>query len=437
VALPHDRGITTRGSRLDGSATDPTASRLRVFQIGGLALLLLCAGSLDWISGDQLTYSDERDYATLAQSLLHRGTFAYANGAPIVSRPPGYPVVIAAIYSVIERPVAVKIANALFLALATFVLGLLAGRLDPRAPALVPYLVLAYPLLLYAAGTLYPQILACLLLAVVVMLITRQHAKVTDCVFAGIAYGALILAVPYFLALLPLLAGYVFIRGPGSKRRTAVLATALVLASAVVVTPWTLRNYLVFHTFVPVSANNGYNLFVGNSPETTPNSGLNVPVLKLCNHLRSHMTETDFDAAFRQCALDWISANPAAAAQLYLGKLVNYFNYRNEIATAGQDTGWREWLVFFTYYPLLLLVLIRAALFRRFPFERAEILIYLLYFLNACASALFFTRLRFRIPFDFLLIAIEAGFICRCWESLAEAAPGRRGRASASSSEAQ
>lgn len=412
------------------SPADPTAYRLRVLQIGGIALLLLCSCSLDWISGDELSYSDERDYATLAQSLLHRGTFAYANGEPIVSRPPGYPVVIAAIYSVIERPAAIKIANALFLALATFVLGLLASRLDPRAPALVPYLVLAYPLLLYAAGTLYPQILACLLLTVVVMLITRQHVKVTDGVFAGIAYGALILAVPYFLALLPLFAGYVFIWGPGSKRRTALLAAALVLASAVVVTPWTLRNYLAFHTIVPVSANNGYNLFVGNSPETTPNSGLNVPVLKLCNHLRSHMTETDFDAAFRQCALDWITANPTAAAQLYVGKLVNYFNYRNEIATAGQNAGWRDWLAFLTYYPLLVLVLIRAALFRRYPFERAEILIYLLYFLNAFASAIFFTRLRFRIPFDFLLIAIEAGFICRCWDSWRERASGHRSRAS-------
>jgi hypothetical protein len=208
----------------------------------------------------------------------------------------------------------------------------------------------------------------------------------------------------------------VFLWGEGSRRRTATLAAVLVLASAAVVTPWTLRNYLVFHTLVPVSANNGYNLFVGNSPATTANSGLNVPVLKLCNHLRRHMTEAEFDAAFKQCALDWITANPAAAARLYMGKLANYFNYRNEIATAGQNSGWRDRLVFCTYYPLLLLVAVRAALFRRYPFERAEILIYLLYFLNALASALFFTRLRFRIPFDFLLIAIAAAFLCKLWD---------------------
>jgi hypothetical protein len=390
----------------------------RAIQLAGLALLLAAALALDLLSGDHLSYSDERDYSSLAQSLVHNGTFAYANGRIIESRPPGYPFLIAAIYSVIERPVAVKFANALFLVLATLLLGSLAADVDGRAPALVPYLTLAYPLLLYAAGTLYPQILACLLLTVVVLLTARPRPAPRDVVLAGIAYGMLILAVPYFLALLPLFAGYVFVWSAGSRLRSALLAAVLVLASAVIVAPWTLRNYFVFHTFVPVSANNGFNLFVGNSPQTTPNSGLNIPVLKLCNHLHRHMTETEFDAAFRQCALDWITANPTAAVQLYLGKLVNYFNYRNEIATARESAGWRDWLVFCTYYPLLLLAVVRACLFRRYPLARAEKMIYLLYFLNAFVSAIFFTRLRFRIPFDFMLIAIEAGFICKCWDLL-------------------
>ena len=34
---------------------------------------------------------------------------------------------------------------------------------------------------------------------------------------------------------------------------------------------------------------------------------------------------------------------------------------------------------------------------------------------NALVSAIFFTRLRFRIPFDFLLLAVNAAFVARCW----------------------
>jgi hypothetical protein len=391
-------------------------------QIAGLLVLFLCAVGLDLLGADRLKYSDERDYSNLAHSLLHQGTFAYPKkiGQPIESRPPGYPFVLTAIYAVVERPLAAKLVNAVFLVLATLLLGHLAAQWHPRAPSLVPWLVLAYPLLLYAAGTLYPQTLACLLLSAVILLITGPDKSVRF-LCAGLIYGALILAVPYFLALLPVFAAYLLVLGPGSRARRLSSAAVLIVASAAVVAPWTVRNYLVFHTLVPVSANNGYNLFVGNSPQTTPNSGLNVPVLQMCNHLRRHMSESDFDAAFKQCALEWITANPGAAAWLYVGKLVNYFNYRNEIATASAsdsaEGGWRDWLVFFTYYPLLALVLVRAACARRLPLARAETLILLLYFLNAAASAVFFTRLRFRIPFDFMLIAVEAAFLCRVWQA--------------------
>jgi hypothetical protein len=83
---------------------------------------------------------------------------------------------------------------------------------------------------------------------------------------------------------------------------------------------------------------------------------------------------------------------------------------------------WHDWVVALTYYPLLLLALVRLAAFRRYPLERAESLIYLLYFVNAIVSAVFFTRLRFRIPFDFVLIAINAVFLVRCWTTWRAAA---------------
>src|SRR5262249_6073598 len=103
-----------------------------------------------------------------------------------------------------------------------------------------------------------------------------------------------------------------------------------------------------------------------------------------------------------------------------------YFNYRNDIATPGESAGWRDGLVFATYYPLLLLALLRAADARRHPLQRAEILIYVLYFLNAFVSAIFFPRLRFRIPFDFLLIAVNAAFLARCWAARSPAGASLR-----------
>jgi hypothetical protein len=181
--------------------------------------------------------------------------------------------------------------------------------------------------------------------------------------------------------------------------------------------PWTVRNYVQFKLFVPISTNNGSNLFIGNSPITTPNSGRTTDIVPLCKGAQVATTEYEFDGAMGKCARDWISRNPAAAAWLYVGKVVNYFNYRNEMATAVEGARWRDRVEFATYYPLLLIALVRLALARRAPLSRTEILIYLLYFANGLISAIYFTRLRLRIPFDFLLIAVSAAFVARCWSS--------------------
>jgi hypothetical protein len=285
---------------------------------------------------------------------------------------------------------------------------------------LVPYLVLAYPLLVYSATVLFPQVAGCLLITIIVMLVTRERFTIRDAVIAGLLYGGLILAIPYFILLLPLVAATTVIARTGGQWRIRweALKPAILLCvfAAVVVVPWTVRNYVELHVFVPVSTNNGNNLFIGNSPITTPNSGRTTDVIPQCpGATLPNMTEYDFDAAMRKCALDWISHHRSAAAWLYLGKLVNYFNYRNEIATAGEGAPWRDWLIFATYYPVLLITLLRLAATRRYPLTRAETLIYLMYFLNAFISAIFFTRLRFRIPFDFLLIAVNAAFLARWW----------------------
>jgi hypothetical protein len=50
---------------------------------------------------------------------------------------------------------------------------------------------------------------------------------------------------------------------------------------------------------------------------------------------------------------------------------------------------------------------------RRYPCSRVEWLLYAIYFGNGVLTAVFFTRLRFRMPFDLLLVAIDSAFLAR------------------------
>jgi hypothetical protein len=385
----------------------------------GLALLFSCALGVSLRSGDNLRYLDESDYDQLARTLLHSHTFAFGDGFPTAWRPPAYPVFIAAAYAISERPVTAKIQNVFVLILSAIALGLVASRIHPNASSLVPFLVLGYPLLTYAASVLYPQIFGCLLLTTTVMFLSGERPSGRYAAAAGLIYGMLILAIPSFALMMPVFAAYLFFLPDmpwGLRiRRTLLLAGS----AALVVAPWTVRNYVDFHTLIPVSANGGWNLFIGNSPETTPNGSVaGVNVISLCKRVRPDMDVIELDRAVGKCAKDWITEHPWSAIKLYAGKITNYFNFRNELATKDAESHWTDWLVFATYYPLLLIVLLRAALFRRIPFSKAETLIYIVYFSNALISAIYFTRIRFRIPFDFLLIAVASSFLCKCWDTL-------------------
>jgi hypothetical protein len=384
----------------------------------GLVILFVCGIAVGLRSGDSLRYLDERDYEQLARSLLHNQTFAFADGNPTAWRPPGYPAFIAVAYVIAERPLAAKVENVCILIFAALALGIAANRIHPNAGAITPFLVLGYPLLIYAASVLYPQVLGCLLLTIIVLLLSAEELSKRSAAFAGLVTGILILAIPFFILILPVLAAFVLFRRD-LQYLVRLRATILfVAAAALVVTAWTVRNYLYFHTIIPVSTNGGWNLFIGNSPGTTPNGSVAaVDVISVCKRVRPDMGVIELDRAVGKCAMDWIIEDPWAAGKLYVRKVINYFNFRNELATKNEATPWRDWLIFATYYPLLLIAIVRAALFRRCPFGKTEALIYVIYFSNAFISAIYFTRIRFRIPFDFLLIAVAAGFLGRYWNA--------------------
>jgi hypothetical protein len=381
----------------------------------GLVLAVLLAGAVAIHSGNTLRYGDEQQYHNLAVSVMHGHGFVNVDGSPTAFRPPGYPFVLMTIYTITEQPIAAKILNVLLLGALILSLGAIATRIKPAAINLVPYLVLACPILIYVTSVLYPQILGSVMLAIVVLILTRKNVSLKDFGIAGVIYGLLCLAIPSFLMVLPLFGLYLLINHwPLTKASLTQLVQQgciLIVAILVVLAPWTIRNYVTFGQLVPISSITGLNLMFGNSALTTPNSGVNLDIWSQCPAAAPDvMEEVVRDNHLKDCAIRWIKENPADAAKLYVGKVINYFNYRNEVATQSEVASWRDWLSFSTYYPLLVAAVIRLTMVRRLPLIAEERLIYLLYFGNAFISAVFFTRVRFRIPFDALLIPVVAAF---------------------------
>jgi hypothetical protein len=173
--------------------------------------------------------------------------------AASVGHPPLYVVALAGVTTLTGASGGdLRFAGAAFGAITIIALGLLGRRLGgDRVGLLAAGIAAIYPMQITADGalmseTLYGALLALALVAAYRLLDVRSWGRAA--VF-GALVGLAALTRGDALLLLPLAMVPVF-RRPGGKRATLIACAAV----AVVLTPWTIRNEVVFHQFLPISS---------------------------------------------------------------------------------------------------------------------------------------------------------------------------------------
>jgi len=367
--------------------------------IMGMTVSLACTA---WY-GETIRFPDEESYLGLAQSLADHGSFT-VDGRLTAYRPPGYPFFMALLLLAGATVWGLKAANALLVGGSILLLYVLIRRFASKEAALTGAVLAAvYPLFHYTASTLYPQTAGSFLfLLSLVALLDPAEKRRTLCV-AGIAYGFLMLMIPAFIMKLILIAPLLCLLQLIPRKRFMIFL-ALTIA---VVLPWTIRNTLVFDAVVPVSTNSGINLLLGNSPHTAPNAGVNVNLSDVLEQDTSSMSEPEQDAYYKKTALNWVLDYPIQAGRLYVLKTLNYFNFYNELYVRDAQNLLTLTISFLSYYPLLFLFALYAWR-RRAIMEPLPTFLIALYIGSAFLDAIFFTRIRFRLPMDWLLIAVAA-----------------------------
>ena len=366
----------------------------------GISLLLLVGIAYSLMLGDALRFSDERDYLRLATNLANAGEYALTEGQPTAYRPPGYPILLAALLSIGIPIQGMRIANFLMLVTATVLLSRMAQDQTQRpAAAVLPYVVIAYPLFVYTAGALYPQMLAALLLTTFLFTISRPIGTATKNIVAGLVFGLLLLTLPLYLLLLPAFLLWVIVRRPIRIRDGLLIC----LIAGVTTLPWLARNYVTFDVFPLFGTNSGNVLLLGNSENTTPNSGIQADISSYRDQARD-LDEVERNRFFTERAIDNILNRPGRSATLYMGKFLNWFNVNPNLATTDEQHWLQIFVLAASYAMLIGLLLLRLWYTRKWPLSDTEALSLLLYLAAAAAYAIFFTRIRFRVPFDLLLV---------------------------------
>jgi glucan phosphoethanolaminetransferase (alkaline phosphatase superfamily) len=404
--------------------TAPSGPTLR---IAGLTLLVLysLAGIIySCMLPPVGRFPDEFEYLTLTHNLLHGPGYSMDGVHLTASRAPGYSFFMAAIEGIGGGVVAIRICQFLM----TGAIVLLLARLAPeenRPAALLAVLVptIIYPLFFYTAATLYPQTLAAFLFVLAMVMLVCPRRSWAGSLVLGAIFGYLILVVPTFLFTLAVVLvvawRFKFVRVPDGA--------LIFLVACALIGLWTTRNYIQFHEFVPIASNSGANFLIGNCENTIADGGSgNVDTTRYHQEAQQlHLDEFQEDRYYRQAALHWIAQNPGRATVLYLEKAANFFNVYNEYSaqSRAEVTPWRQWVLGVCYGLLLALLLWRLIEMKRFPLTPVEKLFLAVFVLSAFTQAIFFTRIRLRLPYDYLIVAVIAAHLQRRLAAWLDRAP--------------
>lgn len=298
----------------------------------------------------------------------------------------------------------IQIVNLMILIAAYLVIYRLLRRFTSATLAIPALAALAfYPPLWVLGYGLEPNTLNVLLLTLTIRILLDLSAEPTRrrWILLGVLFGVQLLLRPDIL-----LGGGLFGMWLLYQRRADLLQTVFglgisLLIGLAIVSPWTIRNYFEFHKFVLVSANAGYNLYVGNNPGATgefavmPEPSAEVE-RQYQDFLRYSMThdQVDMDGYRAEEAKAWIREHPVEVLKLDMRKFMYHWFGRNELGTQyhyAQGT-------FSTIYKVLSAVLLLLAIYAlvRIPNSRVRTLFAVLALYSTLVSVIFFVQSRHR-----------------------------------------
>jgi hypothetical protein len=347
---------------------------------------------------------DDRDYDRLAWAMASGDGYPpvriHGRDYAVAYRPPLWPAVLGAGYAMAGHRVPFgRIETALLGAFGVLALAWVAGELlGPRAAWWAGAIGAVYLPLVLMASVLESETLF-----VLVALLALGFALRGWAVAAGVAVG---------LAALARVDGLILLAGVlpliGLRRAPVVL-----LACALAIAPWTVRNAIQLHAFVPMSTESGATLAgtynaASMHDRFAPGSWVllrHTPDLRV---IESHIAPLAQDRALREAALDFVQRHPWYPAEVFAENarrwldLAGFRRARFEAQTADIGTGWADAAVPFAWLLAAVAVSGAAVVRRRPAFWLAPgALLVITLLVNAETP-------RFRAPLDPFLILLAA-----------------------------
>jgi len=362
------------------------------------------------------------------EAFYHAEAWSILRGAPPASdayfMTPLYPWFLSVVFRIVGdgavAPYAVQMAFASLVVPLTWWVGRQALR--PQTAFVTAALLATFaPLAFFEALYLVEWSILLVLTAALACAVATSRRCVWA-VLTGIAIGIATLGRGTNALLLPIVAAWFwFDRAPGPARPALCRAVACVLACAVVLAPLVVRNLRHAESPLFLTANLGFNLWVGNGPDAngifvrTPGLDLQQDPLTMRyvqRHVRRPVTASETSVWWLARTREWVRAHPGRTLHLLAWKMMLFWNRQSIPQVEGFEAValdsplarppfWRG----FAFLPLALVGSLWCLRRSRLAAPAAEVrrdrvrrLLAVTLWVYAGSIALFFITDRYRVP---------------------------------------
>jgi Dolichyl-phosphate-mannose-protein mannosyltransferase len=246
-----------------------------------------------------------------------------------------------------------------------------------------------------------------------------ESQRMRDWCSYGLLWGLTLMTNPALGSLLPPLLGWAGYRA-WKKTRLPLTKPALALGVAILCCmPWTIRNYVVFHRFVPLRSNFPLELYIGNNENYEgPRPRFPPPITKERETLRYiHMGETPFMDEEMRKAMKFILSHPRKEGILFYDRFVAFWGGApNPVQTflSTDSVLIRALILCATLSGIGALLGIVSLFWRRdlyaFPLAAFPVFFPFLYYVTH-------TSLRYRHPIDPIVLLLAVIGVHSLWQS--------------------
>jgi 4-amino-4-deoxy-L-arabinose transferase-like glycosyltransferase len=309
---------------------------------------------------------------------------------------------------------AVKIAQSLLGALTCLMIFLIGQRLFSRKVGVIAATLAAvYPFLVLYAGFLLSETLFVFLSTVFLYALVRLRERYASkwVALGGLVLGMMNLIRPVTLLVPALLFFWAWIEF-GAKRKAVVIASLLAIWMMVPILPWTVRNYMVTHSYILIEDHHWLSVYSGNNRTILQNpdaiGGWLEP--EQIEGFNSTYKTGDYRSAALSFLRQHLLHEPWELLRLEAHKLRRFWS----VFPTSSRTTYRDAMISVFSYGLLLPLFVIGMILSLRSDQRSWILI--IWIVNFCFVTLIaFGTTRFRAPVEpaivlFASLALEKGW---------------------------